>query len=94
MHSHSVEDFRHTHVFLGHAHERNERKTWIVIASWLGDEPDPRDLLITYPSEPMTMWPISTRLNKPENDDATLLERTGDRFDVWAPLEHRREARL
>ena len=36
---------------------------------WLGTEPDPHDLLITYPSEPMTMWPISTRVNKPENDD-------------------------
>jgi putative SOS response-associated peptidase YedK len=53
---------------------------------WLGTEPDPHDLLITYPSEPMTMWPISTRVNKPENDDATLLDRTGDAFDVWAPL--------
>jgi putative SOS response-associated peptidase YedK len=29
---------------------------------WLGTEPDPHDLLITYPSEPMTMWPISTRV--------------------------------
>ena len=26
---------------------------------WLGLEADPHDLLITYPSEPMTMWPIS-----------------------------------
>ncbi len=42
---------------------------------WLGFESDPRDLLITYPSEPMTMWPISTRVNKPENDDASLLDR-------------------
>ncbi len=32
MHSHSIENFRHPHVFLGHAHERNERKTWTVIA--------------------------------------------------------------
>jgi len=32
MHSHSIEDFRHAHVFLGQAHERNERKTWTVIA--------------------------------------------------------------
>ncbi|HZT25962.1 MAG TPA: CDF family Co(II)/Ni(II) efflux transporter DmeF [Pseudolabrys sp.] len=32
MHSHSIEDFRHSHVFLGEAHERNERKTWAVIA--------------------------------------------------------------
>jgi hypothetical protein len=27
-----------------------------------------------YPSEPMTMWPISTRVNKPENDEAAILE--------------------
>ena len=53
---------------------------------WLGLEPDPHDLLITYPSEPMTMWPISKRVNKPENDDVTLLDRTGDPFNVWAPL--------
>ena len=32
MHSHSIDDYRHAHVFLGHAHERNERKTWAVIA--------------------------------------------------------------
>src|ERR1700687_941386 len=45
---------------------------------WLGLEPDPHDLLITYPSEPMTMWPISARVNKPENDDPSLLDRTAD----------------
>jgi cation diffusion facilitator family transporter len=27
-----MDDFRHSHVFLGEAHERNERKTWAVIA--------------------------------------------------------------
>jgi cation diffusion facilitator family transporter len=32
MHSHSADDFRHSHVFLGEAHDRNERKTWAVIA--------------------------------------------------------------
>jgi len=32
MHTHSIEDFRHAHVFLGQAHERNEHKTWTVIA--------------------------------------------------------------
>lgn len=32
MHSHSMDDFRHSHVFLGEAHDRNERKTWAVIA--------------------------------------------------------------
>ena len=41
---------------------------------WLGHELDPRDLLITYPSEPMRMWPISKRVNSPENDDPLLLE--------------------
>jgi cation diffusion facilitator family transporter len=32
MHSHSIEHYRHSHVFLGETHERNERRTWIVIA--------------------------------------------------------------
>jgi putative SOS response-associated peptidase YedK len=42
---------------------------------WLANiEPDPRDLLVPYPSDPMTMWPISTRVNKPEHDDAAILE--------------------
>jgi putative SOS response-associated peptidase YedK len=45
---------------------------------WLSLEPDPLELLITYPSEPMRMWPISTRVNTPENDDPSLLERTED----------------
>jgi putative SOS response-associated peptidase YedK len=41
---------------------------------WLGDEPDPHDLIRPFPSEAMRMWPISTRVNKPENDDATILD--------------------
>src|ERR1700757_1396660 len=32
MHTHSLEGFRHSHVFLGKGHERNERRTWGVIA--------------------------------------------------------------
>ena len=35
---------------------------------WLSDEPDPGDLMRPFPAEPMRMWPISTRVNKPEND--------------------------
>lgn len=31
MHSHSIDSWRHTHVFLGADHARNERRTWIVI---------------------------------------------------------------
>ena len=52
----------------------------------------PRDLLITYPSDPMTMWPISTRVNSPDNDDPSLLDRTTDISDVWAPLRSKGRA--
>jgi cation diffusion facilitator family transporter len=31
MHSHSVEQWKHHHVFLGAAHERHERRTWLVV---------------------------------------------------------------
>jgi cation diffusion facilitator family transporter len=32
MHMHSIEDWRHEHVFLGTDHARNERRSWIVVA--------------------------------------------------------------
>ena len=32
MHSQSIQQYQHPHVFLGETHERNERKTWTVIA--------------------------------------------------------------
>jgi putative SOS response-associated peptidase YedK len=41
---------------------------------WLSDEPDPHDLLRPFPTEPMRMWPISTRVNKLENDDQSIVE--------------------
>jgi putative SOS response-associated peptidase YedK len=56
---------------------------------WLSREPDPRDLLITYPSEAMTMWAISTRVNKPENDDPSLLDRVEEPADWQAPLDRK-----
>ena len=31
MHSHMIDDWRHDHVFLGAAHDRNERRTWLVV---------------------------------------------------------------
>jgi hypothetical protein len=37
------------------------------------DEEPPADLLATFPTEPMTVWPISTRVNSPKNDDPGLL---------------------
>ena len=40
----------------------------------LGDEPDPGDLMRPFPAELMRMWPISTRVNKLENDDPSVLE--------------------
>ena len=43
-------------------------------ARWLGEEEPPADLLASFPAEPMTMWPISTRVNSPKNDDAQLLQ--------------------
>jgi putative SOS response-associated peptidase YedK len=41
---------------------------------WLSDEPDARDMLQSYSAELMRMWPISTRVNKPENDDPSILD--------------------
>jgi putative SOS response-associated peptidase YedK len=41
---------------------------------WLGDEHDPRDLMRPFPAERMRMWPISTRVNKPENDDPSIVD--------------------
>jgi len=31
MHSHSLENWTHDHVFLGKQHARNERRTWLVV---------------------------------------------------------------
>jgi putative SOS response-associated peptidase YedK len=42
---------------------------------WLANiEPDPRDLLVPFPAELMMMWPISTRVNKPDHDDPSILD--------------------
>jgi putative SOS response-associated peptidase YedK len=41
---------------------------------WLGDEPDPADLMRPFPAALLRMWPISTRVNKPENDDPSIIE--------------------
>ena len=41
---------------------------------WLSDDPNPRDVMRPFPADAMRMWPISTRVNRPENDDASILE--------------------
>lgn len=51
---------------------------------WLSNfEPDPRDLLVPYPAELMEMWPVSSRVNKPDpdNDDPSLLDPIGEETD-------------
>jgi cation diffusion facilitator family transporter len=32
MHAHTIDDWRHDHVFLGAHHSRNERRSWAVVA--------------------------------------------------------------
>src|SRR3954471_7938563 len=44
---------------------------------WLNGS-DPQELLQSYPSELMRMWPVSTRVNSPKNDDPSLLDRVED----------------
>jgi hypothetical protein len=36
--------------------------------------PDPSGVMRQFPADLMRMWPISTRVNKPENDDPLILE--------------------
>jgi hypothetical protein len=40
-----------------------------------------------FPAEPMRMWPISTRVDKPENDDPSILDRVGHIGCVLAQLD-------
>jgi putative SOS response-associated peptidase YedK len=42
---------------------------------WLDKECDPVDLIRPFPDNAMVTWPIATRVNKPENDDAAILDR-------------------
>jgi putative SOS response-associated peptidase YedK len=41
---------------------------------WLGEDENPRDLMRPFEPDLMTMWPVSTRVNSPKNDDASLVE--------------------
>jgi putative SOS response-associated peptidase YedK len=43
-------------------------------ARWLGDEPNPGNLMRPFPADLMRMWPTSTQVNKPENDDLSILD--------------------
>jgi putative SOS response-associated peptidase YedK len=61
----------------GHS-RRDDRMPLILPKSayecWLGQEPDPHDLLTPFAAELMVMWPVSTRVNSPDNDDSSLLD--------------------
>jgi hypothetical protein len=54
---------------------------------WLGPGPDPRELLFSYPPAPMTTCPISARVNSPDNDDPSLLNRAADVFDTMVDTD-------
>ena len=41
---------------------------------WMNPDEAPDDLLRPYPAELMEMWPVSTRVNSPKNDDRELIE--------------------
>jgi putative SOS response-associated peptidase YedK len=41
---------------------------------WLSEEPDPRYLLVPYPSAEMAMWPIGRDVNKPVNNRPDILD--------------------
>jgi putative SOS response-associated peptidase YedK len=46
-----------------------------MLDQWVDKEYDPADLIRPFPADKMVTWPVSTRVNKPENDDATILDR-------------------
>lgn len=41
---------------------------------WLSDVPDASLALRPFPADKMCMWPVSTRVNSAQNDDALLIE--------------------
>jgi putative SOS response-associated peptidase YedK len=42
---------------------------------WLDNGCDPAALIRPYTGDDLVTWPVSTRVNKPENDDPAILER-------------------
>jgi putative SOS response-associated peptidase YedK len=43
-------------------------------ARWIGPEPDPEDLMVPYPSDLMTRWPIGRRVGKVQNNTPDILD--------------------
>jgi hypothetical protein len=59
----------------------------VIPCDQFSGEPDPRDLLRPFPADLMRMWPISMRVNKPENDDASIVEPVELSSDVTSASE-------
>ena len=51
-----------------------KERVWTTFAKIA--KPSRSGSLDTSTAEPMRMWPISTRVNKPENDDKSIVERS------------------
>jgi hypothetical protein len=45
-------------------------------------EPDPRDLLVPFQSDLMTLWPVSLLVNKADHDDPSILVHAQPRPDL------------
>lgn len=41
---------------------------------WLGDEEDPADFLVPFPSELMKMWPIGRAVGNVKNQGADIMD--------------------
>ena len=59
--------------------ERRHIENKVILAPgdysrWLSDEPDPWDLMCPNPTVLMRIWPISSRVNKLENNDPSIVE--------------------
>lgn len=52
---------------------REDREAWLT-----GSMEEARATLVQYPAELMEAYPVSTRVNKPENDDEKLIEPAND----------------
>jgi putative SOS response-associated peptidase YedK len=54
-------------------------RPWLVLVTradydrWLGEDPDPAELIRPFAGD-MAAWPVSTRVNKADNDDAAILD--------------------
>jgi putative SOS response-associated peptidase YedK len=47
----------------------SDHETWLA-----GTAPEAHAVLLPYPAEGLVAWPVSTRVNSPHHDDASLIE--------------------